>query len=65
MEDSDLSLEHAVDLDPSLLSCVKPAPERVVCNSKEYTRRPDIRAAETPSVIWLVSEEYQRNKQKF
>jgi hypothetical protein len=36
-----------------------------VCNSKEYTRRPDIRAAETPSVIWLVSEEYQRNKQKF
>jgi hypothetical protein len=65
MEDSDLSLEHAVDLDPSLLSCVKPAPERVVCNSKEYTRHPGIRAAETPSVIWLVGEEYQRNKQKF
>jgi hypothetical protein len=65
MEDSDLSLKHAVDLDPSLLSCVKPAPERVVCNSKEYTRHPGIRAAETPSVIWLVGEEYQRNKQKF
>jgi hypothetical protein len=51
MEDSDLSLKHAVNLDPSFLSCVKPAPERVVCNNKEYTRHPDIHAAETPSVI--------------
>jgi len=51
MEDSCLSLKHAVDLDPSLLSYVKPVPERVVYNSKECTRHPGIRAAETPSVI--------------
>jgi hypothetical protein len=51
MEDSDLFFKHVVNLDPSLLSCVKPASERVVCNSKEYTRRPNIHAAETPSVI--------------
>jgi hypothetical protein len=64
MEDSASSPEHVIELDPSLLFSVKPAPERVVHNSKEYTRRGS-RAAETPSVIWLIGEEYQRNNHKF
>jgi hypothetical protein len=65
MEDSASSLDDAIELDPSLLLSVKAAPERVVHNSKEYTRRCDSRAAETPSVIWLIGEEYQRNNHKF
>jgi transposase-like protein len=51
MEDSDSSLDRAIDLDCSLLSYVTLAPERVVHKCKEYVRRPVIRAAETPSVI--------------
>jgi hypothetical protein len=65
MEDSDSSLDRAIDLDRSLLPCVTPAPERIVHKCKEYVRRPAIRAAETPSVIWYLGEEYERNKQKF
>jgi hypothetical protein len=40
-------------------------PCRVVHKCKESTRRPGIRAAETPSIIWLVGEEYKRKKYKF
>ena len=65
MEDSDSSFEHTIDLDPSLLSCVTPAPERVIHKCKEYTRRPAIRATETPSIIWYLGEKYKRNKHKF
>jgi hypothetical protein len=65
MEDSDSSLGHAIKLDPSLLSNIKPAPERVLYNGKEYTRRCGIRVAETPSVIWLIGEKYRRNNHKF
>ena len=65
IEDSDSSLEYTINLDPSLLSGVAPAPERVLHKYKEYTRRPGIRAAETPSIIWYLGEEYKRNKRKF
>jgi hypothetical protein len=51
MEDSDSSLGHAIELDPSVFPSIKPAPERVLYSCKEYTRRCDTRAAETPSVI--------------
>jgi hypothetical protein len=65
IEDSDSSLGHAIELDPSPLSSIKPASERVLYNCKEYTRRCGIRAAETPSIIWLIGEEYRRNNNKF
>jgi hypothetical protein len=65
MEDSDSSLGHAIELDHSLLSNIKPAPERVLYNGKEYTRRCGIRAVETPSVIWLIGEKYRGNNYKF
>ena len=65
MEDSDSSFEQAIDLYLSLLSGVAPAPERVLHKCKEYTRRPGIRAAETPSIIWYLGEEYKRNNHKF
>jgi hypothetical protein len=65
MEDSDSSLGHAIELDSSLLYSIKPAPERVLYNCKEYTRRYGIRAAEIPSVIWLIGKKYRRNNYKF
>jgi hypothetical protein len=65
MEDSDSSLDHTINLDPSLLACVAPAPETIIHKCKEYTRRPAIRAAETPSIIWYLGREYERNKHKF
>jgi hypothetical protein len=58
MEDSASPLEYAIKLDSSLLFSVKPAPKRVIHDCKGYTRRCSSRAAETPSVIWLLREEY-------
>jgi hypothetical protein len=54
-----------IDLDPAIVASVTPAPEQVIHKYREYLRHPGIRAAETPSVIWSVGEEYRRNKKKY
>jgi hypothetical protein len=64
VEDSDSSPDPTINLEPSLLACVTPAPE-TIHKCKEYARRPAVRTAETPSIIWYLEEEYKRNKHKF
>jgi hypothetical protein len=66
MDDSDSSPALCVlEVDPIVLASVNPAPERVVYKCKEYLRHPSVRHTETPSVIWYLGEEYERNKNKF
>jgi hypothetical protein len=66
MSDPDSSsLEPSVDLDPAIAASVHPGPERVIHKCKEYIRHPGIRAAQDPSVIWSLGEEYKRNKERF
>jgi hypothetical protein len=66
MSDTDsLVDDRATELDPGIIASISPAPERVVFKCKEYFRRPAIRATETPSIIWCIGEEYERNKHRF
>ena len=54
-----------IDLDPTIASSVTAGPERVTHNCKDYVRRPAIYAAEAPSVIWRLGEEYERRGKRF
>ena len=54
-----------IDLDPTIASSVNAGPERVTHNCKDYVRRPAIYAAEAPSVIWRLGEEYERRGKRF
>lgn len=66
MSDPDSSsLEPNINLDPAITASVHPGPERVVHKCKEYIRRPGIRAAQDPSVIWSLGEEYERKQERF
>jgi len=66
MSDSDSSiLDTEITIDLEIIANIKPAPERVVHKCKEYIRHPGVRAAEAPSVIWRVGQEYERNRKKF
>jgi hypothetical protein len=58
MSDSD---SLVLNLDPAIAASVRPGPERAVYNHREYIRHPGIRAAQDPSVIWNLGEEYERN----
>jgi hypothetical protein len=52
-------------LDPTLTTKLASFPDRIVVKGKEYLHHPGLRAANEPSVIWRLGEEYKRNKQKF
>src|SRR5437762_3001263 len=66
MSDPDSSSpESNTNLDPTIAASVHPGPERVIHKCKEYIRRPSTRAAQDPSVIWRLGEEYERNKERF
>jgi hypothetical protein len=54
-----------LEIDPIVLASVNPAPERVMYKCKVYLLHPGVRNTETPSVIWSLGEEYERNKNKF
>ena len=54
-----------LNLDPAITASVRPGPERAVCNHREYIRHPGICAAQDPSVIWDLGEEYERNHKRF
>ena len=61
MGDLDSSiLDIEITLDPEIIANIK----RVVHRCKEYLRHPRIHAADTPSVIWRVGQEYERNRKK-
>ena len=53
------------NLDPAIAASVCPGPEKATYNHREYIRHPGIHAAQDPSVIWSVGEEYERNKKRF
>jgi hypothetical protein len=66
MSDCDSSsFNSQIDLDPAIASSVTAGPERVTHNCKDYVRRPAIYAAEAPSVIWRLGEEYERRRKRF
>jgi hypothetical protein len=66
MSDCDASpFDGHIDLDPAIASSVTAGPERVTHNCKDYVRRPTIHAAEAPSVIWRLGEEYERRRKRF
>ena len=66
MSDPDSSSsESSIDIDPAIAASVRPGPERAVYKCKEYIRHPATRAAQDPSVIWRLGEEYERNKRRF
>jgi hypothetical protein len=54
-----------LNLDPTIAVSVRSGPERAVYNYREYIRHLGIRAAQDPSVIWNLGEEYERNYQRF
>jgi hAT family C-terminal dimerisation region len=60
MSDSD---SPVLNLDPAIAASVRPGPERAVYNHREYIRHPGIRAAQDPSVIWNLGEEYERKRE--
>jgi hypothetical protein len=62
MSDSDSLI---LNLDPAITASVRPGPERAVYNYREYIRHPGIRAAQDPSIIWNLGEEYERNYKRF
>ena len=55
----------AFNLDPAIAASVCPGPKRAIYNHREYIRHPGIHAAQDPSVIWSIEEEYERNKKRF
>jgi hypothetical protein len=62
MSDSD---SLVLNLDPAIAVSVRPGPKKAVYNHREYIRHPGIRAAQDPSVIWNLREEYERNHKRF
>jgi hypothetical protein len=52
-------------LDSTLATKLASFSDRVVVKDKEYLHHSGLRAANEPSVIWRLGEEYKRNKQKF
>ena len=59
------SSESSIDINPAITANVRPGPERAIYKYKEYIRHPATRAAQDPSVIWRLGEEYERNKGRF
>jgi hypothetical protein len=54
-----------LNLDPAIAASVRLGPERAVYSHREYIRHPGIRAAQDPSMIWNLGEEYERNHKRF
>jgi hypothetical protein len=66
MSDPDSSSSKSgININPTIAGSVHPGPERSVYKYREYFRHPGIRAAQDPSVIWSLGEEYERNKERF
>jgi hypothetical protein len=65
ISDSDLSSDaEQFDIDPSILNTVTYGTQRVINKGKEYLRRPGLRAARVPSIVWILGEEYERKEEK-
>jgi hypothetical protein len=62
MSDSDSLI---LNLDSAITASIRLGPERAVYNYREYIRHPGIRAAQDPSIIWNLGEEYKRNHMRF
>lgn len=58
-------LDTEITLDPEIIANINPTLGRVVLGRKEYLRHPGVHAAEAPSVVWRVGQEYERNRKKF
>jgi hypothetical protein len=63
-ESNRLSDAEQFDIDPSILNAVTHGTQRVINKGKEYLRRPGLRAARVPSIVWILGEEYERKEEK-